>query len=39
MIRKTITPETSTITLQLPESFIGKTIEILAFYKELTIND
>ncbi|MCB1192139.1 MAG: nucleotidyltransferase domain-containing protein [Leptospiraceae bacterium] len=34
MIRKTITPETSTITLQLPESFIGKTIEILAFYKE-----
>ena len=31
MIRKIITPKTNTITLELPESYIGKTIEILAF--------
>ena len=48
MIRKIITPKTNTVTLELPESYIGKRIEILAFsivleveniQKEKSLND
>ena len=31
MIRQILTPWSNVVTLELPDSFIGKTIEILAF--------
>ncbi|MEX2568570.1 MAG: hypothetical protein WD431_21695 [Cyclobacteriaceae bacterium] len=39
MVRKIIIPTERTFTLEIPESFIGKKIELLAFEVEQTEND
>ena len=31
MVRKIITPDSSLVTVQLPENMVGKTVELLAF--------
>jgi len=31
MVREIITPEKSTVTLQLPEEMVGKVVEVIAF--------
>jgi hypothetical protein len=38
MIRTVITPENSTISLSIPEDYVGKQIEIIAFAKDEEIS-
>lgn len=39
MLRTVITPETKKISLDLPEDFIGRQVEVIAFTLEDTINE
>lgn len=39
MLRSLITPETKKISLDLPEDFIGRQVEVIAFTLEDTINE
>lgn len=39
MIRTTITPDEKTISFSIPETYIGKQIEIIAFEKDEGMNE
>lgn len=39
MVRKIITPDSSLVTVQLPENMVGKTVELLAFEIEPALMD
>ncbi len=39
MLRTVITPETKKISLDLPEDFIGRQVEVIAFTLDDTINE
>lgn len=39
MIRTVVTPEKSNISIRLPESFVGKKVEVIAFTIEETLDE